>query len=475
MSLVKISELAAASALAGTELIPVVQDGVTVRATAADIAALFGTGSALGWLNVKDYGAEGDGTTDDTDAIQDAIDAAAAAGGGVVYFPAGVYIVGGSLQDTSRSNCQIKLPEVAALSEQITIELRGPFAPPPIFSVVGTTPAPDNHSIIKGTLNSGAGGSMIGGWGPVGTFENFSNVHVVMRNLTARLPANPVLTAIDLSHVASCDVDGIIADVGNYDVSTFTQPTTTSSYGFKFPGNNNGATVKIGAVHAAGFYSGYRFSEHANGDSVNSWGCLRAFEFASASNHASVFKRLMAVHCKYGIVGAAAYHGIYVDQYNTEHAASGWMAAVYDLDDPNNYLVGRINWNTVLAGTGSAWVFLRNKGDYVEARRTNNGTNAVSYASAMNVNLDVYQVADITLTGNPTINLTSGAHGQKIMLRLKQDGTGSRTVTWGSAVRFGADIPSVTLSTTAGKTDVIGFVFDAVAGKYDLVAVAKGY
>src|SRR4051812_27410793 len=41
--------------------------------------------------NVKNYGATGGGTTNDTSAIQAAIDAAGAAGGGVVYIPTGTY------------------------------------------------------------------------------------------------------------------------------------------------------------------------------------------------------------------------------------------------------------------------------------------------------------------------------------------------------------------------------------------------
>lgn len=46
------------------------------------------------YYNVCDYGAIADGVTKNTAAIHKAIDAAASAGGGTIYFPAGEYLTG---------------------------------------------------------------------------------------------------------------------------------------------------------------------------------------------------------------------------------------------------------------------------------------------------------------------------------------------------------------------------------------------
>jgi hypothetical protein len=56
-----------------------------------------GVVSGLPWLNVRDYGAKGDGTTNDTAAVQAAI-TAAKAHGGVVMFNPGVYMLNATLE-----------------------------------------------------------------------------------------------------------------------------------------------------------------------------------------------------------------------------------------------------------------------------------------------------------------------------------------------------------------------------------------
>ena len=57
------------------------------------LAGSVGSSGSSAVFNVMSYGAKGDGVTDDSSAIQSAIDACHTAGGGVVYFPFGVYLL----------------------------------------------------------------------------------------------------------------------------------------------------------------------------------------------------------------------------------------------------------------------------------------------------------------------------------------------------------------------------------------------
>ncbi|MEE9219990.1 MAG: glycosyl hydrolase family 28-related protein [candidate division NC10 bacterium] len=71
---------------------------VDVGGVATNLSTAIAASLAI-YFNVKDttFGAEGNGTTDDVIPIQDAIDAASAAGGGVVFFPAGTYRITATL------------------------------------------------------------------------------------------------------------------------------------------------------------------------------------------------------------------------------------------------------------------------------------------------------------------------------------------------------------------------------------------
>ena len=91
--LLYISQLGSGGATSATDLVPVTQGstGPGTGTTRKVVMALVAEG-LLGWVNVKAYGAVGNGTTNDTVAIQAAQNALTAIGGGVLYFPPGDYL-----------------------------------------------------------------------------------------------------------------------------------------------------------------------------------------------------------------------------------------------------------------------------------------------------------------------------------------------------------------------------------------------
>ncbi|MGI8483729.1 MAG: hypothetical protein ACR2OU_05655, partial [Thermomicrobiales bacterium] len=66
-----------------------------------------------------------------------------------------------------------------------------------------------------------------------------------------------------------------------------------------------------------------------------------------------------------------------------------------------------------------------------------------------------------TLTGNITVTLSAGLKGDILVLKLTQDATGSRTVTW--PANFKKAGGTLTLSTAASATDVITMRFDGTS------------
>lgn len=79
-------------------VIPAYNDRLPITDVSASNTDGYVTPAALSVMtNGRQYGATGDGTTDDATAIQAALDAAAAAGGGTVYLPPGTYKIGSCL------------------------------------------------------------------------------------------------------------------------------------------------------------------------------------------------------------------------------------------------------------------------------------------------------------------------------------------------------------------------------------------
>lgn len=85
----------------------------------------------------------------------------------------------------------------------------------------------------------------------------------------------------------------------------------------------------------------------------------------------------------------------------------------------------------------------------------------LTYAAALTLDLSLSNWFQITLAGNPTFTIINALPYQQFCLRLIQDGSGSRTVTWFSTLKWPAATPP-TLTTTAGGIDVFTFKCTAV-------------
>jgi polygalacturonase len=80
---------------------------LSAAAVGASLLVAGPSASAADTFNVRDYGAKGNGSANDTAALQKAIDAAAAAGGGTVRVPSGTYKSANSLHLKSRITIQL--------------------------------------------------------------------------------------------------------------------------------------------------------------------------------------------------------------------------------------------------------------------------------------------------------------------------------------------------------------------------------
>jgi hypothetical protein len=90
--------------------------------------------------------------------------------------------------------------------------------------------------------------------------------------------------------------------------------------------------------------------------------------------------------------------------------------------------------------------------NYVETPYSANSSTAITLA------LTNGTVQIITLTGNATITMPTATSGKSFILLLKQDATGSRTVTWSTVKWPGGTAPTIT--STASKQDIYSFFAD---------------
>jgi len=128
------------------------------------------------------------------------------------------------------------------------------------------------------------------------------------------------------------------------------------------------------------------------------------------------------------------------------------------------------------SGTGSVATVLYTTTNGIRSKSYHPTVQTPSFSATPTIDPSLGSTVDMTLTGNVTAcTVSAGENGDKLTLRIKQDGTGSRTWVFDSSVAFGTDITGITLTTTANKTDLIGLEYNATAAKWWVVAFTKGF
>lgn len=434
-----------------------------------------------GLVNVKAYGAAGDGTTNDNTAIQNAINALPS-GGGTLYFPAGTFYMNTAALTGLPSNTKV----LGAGRDGTTLRVNS-----------GThnmwdIPASRSRITFESMTFSmnGSGGHI---FAPAGSLQttNFIDIRCVQNN-----PAKSIFVMADAGYFDNLWFGCILTHLGATSVPAFDFTAAASS---RYNSNS------------------WQRCQLNNDSASNTW----FFDFATSSAvdylYDNAFRDITGEINNGGLFRLKACNGFIFDNVNFYDQTTTtkdliWVGAGSGGVKSRNCVFRRVGRRGGTLGSGLVDIFLETSnatdmkfehcntatmsgytvdlnsnsnavalgcrnvtfsdaaGSFVNLDSNRRRLVALTDGATVTVDVETTDIGTVTLGGNRTFAFSGTPYdGQKLELRIRQDGTGSRVPAWPASVRWsGGTAP--TLTTTANKTDYIGFEYNAADSKWDGLA-----
>ncbi len=212
----------------------------------------------------EEYGAAGDGVTDDTQAMQDCIDAVIANGGGKIVLSAKTYLVNGDPRTDRSGYCVLSLVDPEAPTTPLSDEPSPTDSPIVFEGPVSPAMAPAQKALIKTTRTGDAYDasfgppSVIGGATreQVGTSETSPYVSVVkFRHVRIEVPDDPDIAGLDALSFAGIETEN--AAIEN---TTASAPATNpAAFGYRGPAIFGTFLHRLRDFRVKGFYVNFAF------------------------------------------------------------------------------------------------------------------------------------------------------------------------------------------------------------------------
>lgn len=312
--------------------------------------------------------------TDSTVAIQNAWNAADAAGGGTVWIPNGVYIIAGGLQTSIggvNPNCQLYMP-IATLTDSsinnrkhftVQGEVKGGFSP--IFFASGTS-TPLTGSILYTLINgSGVAPAVFGTKSNDNTNGNISFNYVTFKDFSIVTNqdinnSGTTIGGINMYYSASLICENMVVTTDgnvarsvqpNNEVAAYISSKILSEIASRIS-NSLAVNFKYGAVVSDDTYI----------DNFTAWFCQYAFVPSTNTEIIHVTK-LVPQWCNHWVLvpNASILGGLVaagktmfkIDYAGGEvfNASGNWYDYVDFVNDTGNNGYGEINYTTILAGS----------------------------------------------------------------------------------------------------------------------------